>query len=93
MQVTTSPYLREQGDVDAVVASLKSMVKAIKKNPLIEFAVPAPGVTIEDYVDSVSYFSSHLKAALLTFSSWTSRHLSVAPTTGWAQPRSELTVV
>ena len=61
MQVTTAPYLREKGDVDAVIASLKSMVKAIKKNPLIEFAVPAPGVTIEDYVNGVSNSSSHTK--------------------------------
>jgi cellobiose dehydrogenase (acceptor) len=56
MQVATAPYLREQGDTDAVIAALESMAKAVKKNPLIEFAVPAPGVSIKEYVNSVSCF-------------------------------------
>jgi cellobiose dehydrogenase (acceptor) len=56
MQVTTAPYLQQQGDTDAVIAALESMAKAIKKNPLIEFAVPAPGVSIKEYVNSVSCF-------------------------------------
>ena len=54
MTVSTAPYLRNQADTDAVIASLKSMIKAIQKNPQIEFQVPAPGTTVEAYVASVS---------------------------------------
>ena len=54
MTVSTAPYLRNQADTDAVVASLKSLIKAIKRNPQIEFQVPAPGTTVEEYVASVS---------------------------------------
>jgi cellobiose dehydrogenase (acceptor) len=56
MQVTTSPYLAAQADTDAVVASLKSMIKAIQKNPAIEVTVPPAGTTIEAYVASVRCF-------------------------------------
>jgi cellobiose dehydrogenase (acceptor) len=54
MQVTTPPYLRDQADTDAVIASLKSMIKAIQRNPQIEVQVPASGTTVEAYVASVS---------------------------------------
>ncbi|KAH6638985.1 hypothetical protein C7974DRAFT_353168 [Boeremia exigua] len=53
MEVTTSPYLRNQADTDAVIASLKSMVKAIQRNPQIELQVPPAGTTIEAYVASL----------------------------------------
>ncbi|KAJ4339237.1 hypothetical protein N0V87_003411 [Didymella glomerata] len=53
MQVSTSPYLRDQADTDAVIASLKSMVKALSKNPQIEMQVPPAGTTIEAYVASL----------------------------------------
>ncbi|KAJ4373659.1 hypothetical protein N0V86_007802 [Didymella sp. IMI 355093] len=53
MQVSTAPYLRDQADTDAVIASLNSMVKALSKNPQIVMQVPPAGTTIEDYVASL----------------------------------------
>lgn len=53
MVVSKSPYLNDQKDTDAVIASLKSMVKALSKNPKIEMQVPPAGTTIEDYVASL----------------------------------------
>lgn len=53
MQVSTPPYLRNQADTDAVIASLKSMVKALSKNPDITMQVPPVGTTIEAYVASL----------------------------------------
>lgn len=53
MQVSTAPYLRNQADTDAVIASLKSMVNALSKNPQIEMQVPPAGTTIEAYVASL----------------------------------------
>jgi len=53
MEVSTSPYLRDKADTDAVIASLKSLVKAIQKNSQITFQVPPPGTTIEAYVASL----------------------------------------
>ncbi|KAJ4346474.1 uncharacterized protein N0V89_010403 [Didymosphaeria variabile] len=53
MTVSKPPYLAQQADTDAVIASLKSMQKAIAKLPSITWEVPAPGVSIEDYVASL----------------------------------------
>ncbi|KAK7188826.1 hypothetical protein DPSP01_007642 [Paraphaeosphaeria sporulosa] len=53
MTVSKPPYLSQQADTDAVIASLKSMQKAISKLPSITWEVPAPGVSIEDYVASL----------------------------------------
>ncbi|KAL1601962.1 hypothetical protein SLS59_005128 [Nothophoma quercina] len=53
MTVSTAPYLRNQADTDAVVASLKSMIKAIQRNPQITMQVPADGTTVEAYVASL----------------------------------------
>jgi cellobiose dehydrogenase (acceptor) len=53
MTVSKPPYLQQQADTDAVIASLKSMQKAIAKLPSITWEVPAPGVSIEDYVASL----------------------------------------
>lgn len=50
MTVSKAPYLVDKADTDAVIASLKSMQKAIGKLPSITWEVPAPGVSIEDYV-------------------------------------------
>jgi cellobiose dehydrogenase (acceptor) len=51
--VSKAPYLQTQADTDAVIAGIKSMMASIKKNPTIEFEVPAPGVTVEQYVASL----------------------------------------
>ena len=53
MSVSTPPYLRDQADTAALIASLKSMQKAISKLPSITWQVPEPGVSIEDYVASL----------------------------------------
>jgi cellobiose dehydrogenase (acceptor) len=53
MVVSKSPYLADQADTDAVIAGIKSMVKAIKKDPTIEFQVPPANQTIEEYVASL----------------------------------------
>lgn len=65
MTVSTPPYLRNQPDTDAVVASLKSMIKAIGKNPDITMQVPASG-TVEAYVASVSYTPTFYRTMLNT---------------------------
>lgn len=51
--VSKAPYLQTQADTDAVITSIKNMQKAIAKLPSITFQVPAPGVSVEDYVASV----------------------------------------
>jgi len=51
--VSKSPYLQNDGDTSAVIAGIKSMMAAIKKNPKIEFQVPAAGQTVEQYVASL----------------------------------------
>lgn len=53
MTVSKAPYLNDKADTDAVIASLKSMAKAISKLPSITWQVPEPGVSIEDYVASL----------------------------------------
>lgn len=53
MTVSKPPYLQDKADTDAVIASLKSMAKAIAKLPSISWNVPAPGTSIEDYVASL----------------------------------------
>ncbi|KAH7349010.1 cellobiose dehydrogenase-like protein [Pyrenochaeta sp. MPI-SDFR-AT-0127] len=51
--VSKSPYLATQADTDVVIAGIKSMIKAIKRNPLIEFQVPSNTTTVEAYVASL----------------------------------------
>ncbi|KAF1962546.1 cellobiose dehydrogenase-like protein [Byssothecium circinans] len=51
--VSKAPYLQTQADTDAVIAGIKSMQKAIAKNPSITWQVPVPGTTVEDYVASL----------------------------------------
>ncbi|XP_014558774.1 carbohydrate-binding module family 1 protein [Bipolaris victoriae FI3] len=53
MVVSKSPYLNNQADTDVVIAGIKSMIKAIKKNPQIEFQVPNVNQTVEEYVASL----------------------------------------
>ena len=54
MFVSKAPYLQNEADTGVVVAGIKSMMKAIQKNPAIEFQVPPTNMTVEDYVASVS---------------------------------------
>lgn len=51
--VSKAPYLQNQADTDVVIAGIKSMMNAIKKNPAIEFQVPSANMTVEQYVASV----------------------------------------
>lgn len=51
--VNKPPYLQNDGDTSAVVAGIKSMMAAIKKNPVIEFQVPPANQTVEAYVASL----------------------------------------
>ncbi|KAH7413846.1 hypothetical protein DE146DRAFT_638734 [Phaeosphaeria sp. MPI-PUGE-AT-0046c] len=51
--VSKSPYLQNDGDTSAVIAGIKSMMTAIKKNPTIEFQVPSANQTVEQYVASL----------------------------------------
>lgn len=51
--VSKAPYLQTQADTDVVIAGIKSMIKAIKKNPAIEFEVPSADLTVEAYVASL----------------------------------------
>jgi len=51
--VSKAPYLQTQADTDAVITSIKNMQKALAKLPAITFQVPAPGVSVEDYVASL----------------------------------------
>jgi cellobiose dehydrogenase (acceptor) len=51
--VSKSPYLQNDGDTSAVIAGIKSMMASIKKNPAIEFQVPAANQTVEQYVASL----------------------------------------
>jgi cellobiose dehydrogenase (acceptor) len=51
--VSKAPYLQNQADTDVVIAGIKSMLKAIQKNPLIEMQVPPANTTVEQYVASL----------------------------------------
>ncbi|CAN9084886.1 cellobiose dehydrogenase [Alternaria alternata] len=51
--VSKAPYLQNEADTGVVVAGIKSMMKAIKKNPAIEFQVPPENMTVEAYVASL----------------------------------------
>jgi len=51
--VGKAPYLQSAEDTAAVVAGIKSMMASIKKNPVIEFQVPAANQTVEQYVASL----------------------------------------
>ncbi|KAH4104499.1 hypothetical protein HBI56_156500 [Parastagonospora nodorum] len=53
MVVSKAPYLQNDADTSAVIAGIKSMMAAIKKNPLIEFQVPSANQTVEQYVASL----------------------------------------
>lgn len=53
MYVSSAPYLNTAEDRAAVITSIKNMQKAIAKFPEIVFEVPAPGTSVESYVDSL----------------------------------------
>lgn len=51
--VSKAPYLQNDADTSAVIAGIKSMMTAIKRNPAIEFQVPPANQTVEQYVASL----------------------------------------
>lgn len=53
MYVSKAPYLQTEADVEAVIASIEGLQKAIAKVPEIVWEVPAPNVTARDYVKSL----------------------------------------
>lgn len=53
MYVSTLPYLRTAGDLEAVVKGLENLQAAIATVPSIIWEVPAPGVNASDFVNSV----------------------------------------
>jgi cellobiose dehydrogenase (acceptor) len=63
--VSKAPYLQNEADTGVVIAGIKSMMKAIQKNPAIEFQVPPSNTTVEAYVASVSV-SNPMARTLLT---------------------------
>jgi cellobiose dehydrogenase (acceptor) len=62
--VSKPPYLQNEADTGVVIAGIKSMMKAIQKNPAIEFQVPPAGTTVEAYVASVSVSNSMARILL-----------------------------
>lgn len=53
MYVSKAPYLQTEADLEAVIASIENLQKAIAKVPEIVWEVPAPNVTARDYVKSL----------------------------------------
>ncbi|KAF1937015.1 cellobiose dehydrogenase [Clathrospora elynae] len=51
--VSKAPYLQTDADTGVVIAGIKSMMKAIAKNPDIEMQVPPANMTVEAYVASL----------------------------------------
>jgi len=51
--VSQAPYLQNDGDTSAVIAGIKSMITALKRNPQIEFQVPPANQSVEAYVASL----------------------------------------
>lgn len=54
MTVAEHPYLRDQNDIDAVVAGIKDLQKILSAVPDLEWSSPAPDESAEDYVANVS---------------------------------------
>ncbi|OCL14160.1 cellobiose dehydrogenase, partial [Glonium stellatum] len=53
MYVSTLPYLRTAGDLEAVVKGIANLQAAIAKIPAIVWEVPAPSVSASDFVSTV----------------------------------------
>lgn len=55
--VSTIPYLRNQNDVEAVIQGIKNLQDALKDVPNLNWSVPDPGTSVEDFVNHmlVSY--------------------------------------
>ena len=54
MTVSEHPYLRDQNDIDAVVAGIKDLQKILSNVPNLTWSSPAPDESAEDYVANVS---------------------------------------
>ncbi|KAF1833964.1 hypothetical protein BDW02DRAFT_630778 [Decorospora gaudefroyi] len=62
MFVSKAPYLLNDADTGVVIAGVKNMIAAIKKNPEIEFQVPAANMTVEAYVASLPKTAARRRA-------------------------------
>ncbi|KAK3995717.1 hypothetical protein QBC44DRAFT_12461 [Cladorrhinum sp. PSN332] len=51
--VSTHPYLHDEGDKEAVIKGIKSFQNALNVIPNITWVVPAPGTTVEDFVNNM----------------------------------------
>lgn len=56
MSVSTLPYLREQDDIDAVVAGIKNMQEILSAIPDLEWSYPPANTSAADFVADVSTF-------------------------------------
>ena len=88
MYVSKAPYLQTKEDLEVVIQGIKNLQKAIAKVPEIVWEVPAPNVTVEDYVNGAGkYFLTNgfFESAIVNkvqrfgniaqvFSSYQSRH-------------------
>lgn len=52
--VSTHPYLRDPEDVKAVIQGIKNLQAALKGVEGLEWKVPDPSTTVEDFVNNVS---------------------------------------
>lgn len=56
--VSTVPYLRDPNDVKAVIQGIKNLQTALKNVKNLTWNVPAPGTTVEDFVNKVRHPSN-----------------------------------
>ena len=54
-EVTTTPYLHNDGDREAVIKGIKNVKDALTRIPNLTFIKPTANQTIEEFVDSVSF--------------------------------------
>ena len=66
--VSTLPYLRNQGDIDAVIQGIEHLQAALANVKGLEFVYPAAGVSAADFVNTVSFSSSTCILSFITSS-------------------------
>ena len=54
--VSTSPYLHDKEDVEAVIKGIESLQEALSGVEGLEWAHPAPGISARQYVEDVSCY-------------------------------------
>jgi cellobiose dehydrogenase (acceptor) len=59
--VSTVPYLQDKNDVAAVIQGIKNLQGALSGVKNLTWDLPAPGTTVEDFVNNVSYILNSFK--------------------------------